>query len=1530
MQRLFRGSPRATSLLPLLVFLIAISSTLAAFAAPGLRIAGATQGPPGVELDGNALDDPADLENEDDWDTITGWDNGVFTAPGGNWDISTGLLVDGSGVTIFTTGGSKDILDVSDWRWTDGNVPDKDDILNGGAALYPGNILFFFADRYANNGDAALGFWLLQDAVGLQPDGTFTGNHVVGDLFVVADFVNGGAQAVVPTVYRWVGDGSGSDGNLDLLAGITASEAFAVTNDVPEESPWPYIAKFPSAPVPGASYTFPYHSFFEGGIDLDALGIDPCFSSFLIETRSSQETTAQLKDFILGEFSTIPVCSITGPEVICDGAEDLVYSADCDLEDGTLYSWQVLEGGSIVGSASGSSITVDSTPGADSIVVQLDVSRNGCAGGPFFYTTDVNPNPVVSVNNDEVCDGFAGSLTASVVGGTAPFTYSWTGPGGFTASTQTINPTVAGLYTVEVTDALGCMGMNSGTLTVDPNPTVQVNDDEVCAGFSGTLTATPAGGTGPYTYAWTGPGGFNATSQSINPTVAGEYCVVVTDSKGCVSQPGCGDLVVNPNLNIQVNDDEVCAGFAGSMTATPNNGTGPFTYAWTGPGGFNSTAATINPTVAGEYCVTVTDANGCEGSACGDLTVDPNPTVQVNDDEVCAGFSGTLNATPAGGTAPYTYAWTGPGGFNATSQSINPTVAGEYCVVVTDSKGCVSEPGCGDLVVNPNPTVQVNDDEVCAGFSGTLTATPASGTAPYTYAWTGPGGFNATSQSINPTVAGEYCVVVTDAKGCVSEPGCGDLIVNPNLNVSVDDDEVCAGFNGSFTANVSSGSAPYTYAWTGPGGFNSTAASITPSVAGEYCVTVTDVNGCTGNACADLIINPNPTVQVNDDEVCAGFEATLTATPAGGTAPYTYAWTGPGGFNATSQSINPTVAGEYCVVVTDAKGCVSEPGCGDLIINANPTVQVNDDEICAGFESSLTATPAGGTAPYTYAWTGPGGFNATSQTIHPTVAGEYCVVVTDSKGCVSEPGCGDLTVNPNLSVSVDDDTVCDGENGSFTANVSNGTGPYTYAWTGPGGFSATTATITPSVDGEYCVVVTDSKGCEGSACADLTVNPNPTCEVTGPTSVLAGQTGLIYCVDVLPAGGSVTYQWSIVGDASIIGSSTGACIEVNVGAVGTFCVEVDIVRDGCPTECELPVSVGGELFCSYTQGFYGNYGGYKCFEGEQTSTIDIIDAVITPGNPLVIGKVGTRSLTIEDGNEECIVTRLPGGGPADVLPDFGDEVLAGDCTTSPAIALSSKGNWRNILLAQTVALAINVRVDGNLGFAPVCKTLTTQAALPGPDGCLGTSDDVLDPGPDPADPSDDPIETWTFSDDVLWALDNLGLDKNVYGILELANRALAGMNVGPVSLSDIAGAAANINEGFDECRFLVSCEDPELLTGVRTELVDFDQQDRDVNVANVTPVAFALAPNFPNPFQRATSIRFALPEASEVTITVHDVRGRQIAVLVDEYMEAGERSVGFDAADNGNLASGVYFYRMQARGQSGETFTKTMKMLLTR
>ncbi|MGH9804910.1 MAG: hypothetical protein ACRD4D_07035, partial [Candidatus Acidiferrales bacterium] len=132
------------------------------------------------ELDGDATDDA--LVAGEDWDRVLGF--GSFAGSPAGSDEAHTFIADGSGATIFTTGGSKDDLNVSSWRHTDGNVPDKDDILNAFAAAYVNPtevgsnlegdlILYFGADRFANNGDAQIGFWFFKQPVGLGAEGRF-------------------------------------------------------------------------------------------------------------------------------------------------------------------------------------------------------------------------------------------------------------------------------------------------------------------------------------------------------------------------------------------------------------------------------------------------------------------------------------------------------------------------------------------------------------------------------------------------------------------------------------------------------------------------------------------------------------------------------------------------------------------------------------------------------------------------------------------------------------------------------------------------------------------------------------------------------------------------------------------------------------------------------------------------------------------------------------------------------------------------------------------------------------------------------------------------------------------------------------------------------------------------------------------------------------------------------------------------------------------------------------------------------------
>jgi hypothetical protein len=293
------------------------------------------------ELDGNVTD-PAG--GQDDWQGVfnlsgvTPPSTGTPTA--GAAEVFIRDLPNGSPKETQYDAG-KDTLDLNGWTRKDVSkvVPDKDNITDayakqymvdhdGNAATPDHRVIYFGADRLANNGDAALGFWFFQEEVELTGTNGFSPNHTArnvgtgqrGDILIQADFVSGGKSSEIQ-IFEWVGSG-GSHGPLDELefaasnGTIVCTEddaACAVTNNAATGSYWPYSPKF------GTSGTFPAESFYEGGIDITALVGDVCFNSFLANTRTSHSETADLKDLALGDFNTCGSIDLVRKE--CQAAE---------------------------------------------------------------------------------------------------------------------------------------------------------------------------------------------------------------------------------------------------------------------------------------------------------------------------------------------------------------------------------------------------------------------------------------------------------------------------------------------------------------------------------------------------------------------------------------------------------------------------------------------------------------------------------------------------------------------------------------------------------------------------------------------------------------------------------------------------------------------------------------------------------------------------------------------------------------------------------------------------------------------------------------------------------------------------------------------------------------------------------------------------------------------------------------------------------------------------------------------------------
>ncbi|WP_158651386.1 T9SS type A sorting domain-containing protein [Pseudotamlana carrageenivorans] len=771
--------------------------------------------------------------------------------------------------------------------------------------------------------------------------------------------------------------------------------------------------------------------------------------------------------------------------VSCNGGSD--GSATASTSGGTApysYLW----------SNSATTATIAGVSAGNYTVTITDA--NGCATNTS--ATIAEPAALVAsttINNNVSCNGGSdGSATASASGGTAPYSYLWSN----SATTAAIAGVSAGNYTVTITDANGCATNTSATIT-EPAALVAsttINNNVSCNGGSdGSATASASGGTAPYSYLWSN----SATTATIAGVSAGNYTVTITDANGCaaitsatIAEPAA--LVASTTINNNVSCN---GGSDGSATASASGGTAPYSYLWSN----SATTATIAGVSAGNYTVTITDANGCATNTSATIA-EPAALVAsttINNNVSCNGGSdGSATASASGGTAPYSYLWSN----SATTAAIAGVSAGNYTVTITDANGCaaitsatIAEPAA--LVASTT----INNNVSCNGGSdGSATASASGGTAPYSYLWSN----SATTATIAGVSAGNYTVTITDANGCaaitsatIAEPAALVASTTINNNVSCN-----GGSDGSATASASGGTAPYSYLWSN----SATTATIAGVSAGNYTVTITDANGCATNTSA-TIAEPAALVAsttINNNVSCnGGSDGSATASASGGTAPYSYLWSN----SATTAAIAGVSAGNYTVTITDANGCaaitsatIAEPAALVASTTINNNVSCN-----GGSDGSATASASGGTAPYSYLWSN----SATTATIAGVSAGNYTVTITDANGCatntsatIAEPAAlvASTTINNNVSCN-------GGSDGSATASASGGTAPYSYLWSN----SATTATIAGVSAGNYTVTITDANGCASSSSESLTLINNLDDSVTQNVNMLtANQTGATY------------------------------------------------------------------------------------------------------------------------------------------------------------------------------------------------------------------------------------------------------------------------------------------------------------------------------------------------------------------------------------------------------------------------------------
>ncbi len=1000
---------------------------------------------------------------------------------------------------------------------------------------------------------------------------------------------------------------------------------------------------------------------------------------------------------VVGTNTTPPGPNTIAPSAITCGTPNVNVAVTATA--GVSYNWT---GPSIISGGTTSSALVNAA--GNYTVVVTNTSGNGCSASAVVNVQSSNAVTVSpSTSGVITCSNSLINLSTPNV---ASQSYTWTAPSGATivsgANSAAATGSNAGTYTVTVFNTsngctqIGAIAVNVNTTV--PSATASIAGVITCTNTAVTLNVNPAG----YNYNWTASGGgvitSGATSQSATGNGNGSYYVLVTNpANGCSVTKTITPAVNTTTIAASINTPSVLTCNTTTVSLTGNPGAG-VSYVWAAPNATNIVTSnniqTIGVNAPGTYTLTLTNsANGCPSTP---TTVNvtqslTQPVLSATSQTASSGCGTSSLVTLSGTSTPAgsTYTWVSSGGFSSgvNSSSVIANGANTYTLMSSHPvTGCVASLVFTVVPSTNQPSLTISSPSgviTCLNLiqSTTVTSNPASGV---TYTWTGPGIVgSATGASITGSVAGTYNLLVTNtSNNCNNSISYVITANNTPVTPSANSSNTITCVNTTTIASNVSGAGPFTYSWTGPAAFTSSAANFTTNIAGVYNVTVTNTSsGCTGTtnitAVANVTAPSTPTISANNITLtCASNATVITANSTGATS---YSWSAPVGGAITSGSNTATAnvvgAGVYTVVAIGGNGCntaffpvtatVNTPAGAPSVVLSNSVLAIT----CSSTSPSATANTT--VSGVTYSWspgTGIAG-STTGATVTFTQSGTYSVVVTNTTNNCSAAG-GNLIVTvtnnntpPNANATSIPTINCTNTLVTISPVYTPSTG-LVFDWTGTNIVGTTTnSSVQTNSNTPITVNFTNTaNGCVNSlVLAPVIDNIAPTVSLTtttGGTNLTCQTQTLNYSALGSPTSG-VTYLWSN-------GATTP---NINITLAGSYSVIATNTVNGCQTTQNFTVG-GGTSLPSFTA---AANSVIPC--GSSTTALNATSSNTnvsylwggpgggilngaTTANPIV-GSVGTYTLLVTDNTTSCSVTQTISVSNSSVIAQFTATPLTG-------------------------------------------------------------------------------------------------------------------------------------------------------------------------------------------------------------------------------------------------------------------------------